>query len=158
GPALNGPFLYDDSYLAYTLPSYANLPLKAWIAGVRPLLMFTFWLSFQQGGSANTYPYHVFNVVLHVLNGALVYLAIRKVLSWANVEQATSEILSAFAACLFCFHPIQTEAVSYVASRSDTLSVFFILAAFVVFLYDRQTGISFARSLTVIALFGAAVL
>jgi protein O-mannosyl-transferase len=158
GPALHGPFLYDDSYLAYTLPSFANSPLKAWIVGVRPLLMFTFWLSFQQGGSGNTYPYHVFNVFLHFLNGVLVYLAMRKVLSFAKVEQTMSQILSVFAAVLFLFHPVQTEAVSYVASRSDTLSVFFVLAAFVVFLYRKRAAISFGIAIAVLALFGAAVL
>jgi Tfp pilus assembly protein PilF len=158
GPALHGPFLYDDSYLAYTLPSFADLPLRAWIAGVRPLLMFTFWLSFQQAGAGNTYPYHVFNVFLHFLNGVLIYLAVRKILNWAKVDLSTSEILSIFAAGLFLFHPIQTEAVTYVASRSDTLSVFFVLAAFVVFLYRKAVAISSGMAVAVLVLFGAAVL
>src|SRR5579883_1922253 len=44
-PAINGPFLLDDSYLPYMLPGYVGLPLSGWVGGLRPLLMFTFWLT-----------------------------------------------------------------------------------------------------------------
>ena len=54
-------------------------------------------------------------------------------------------------------HPIQTESVAYVASRSETLSVLFYYAAFCVFLYRRTESISWLRALAVMALFGAAV-
>ncbi len=53
-----------------------------------------------------------------------------------------ARVLALFAAGLFLLHPVQTESVSYIASRSETLSVFFVLAAFVVFLY-RNTGDAF---------------
>ena len=63
-----------------------------------------------------------------------------------------------FAAGLFLLHPAQTESVSYIASRSETLSVFFVLAAFVVFLYRRTAVLSVPRILCVLVLFAAASL
>jgi Tfp pilus assembly protein PilF len=87
----------------------------------------------------------------------LILLAVRKVLSWARVEAWRNGALSIFAAGLFLLHPLQTESVSYIASRSETLSVFWVLAAFVVFLYHDGESVSFARAIAVLALFGAAV-
>jgi len=157
-PALNGPFLLDDSYLPYMLPNFYVLPIGDWIRGLRPLLMFSYWLNFKQSGNEVTFGYHLVNVVLHFFNGALIYLAVRKALSWIHAERSQQEILSVFAAGLFLFHPIQTESVSYVASRSETLSVFFVLAAYVVFVYRKSVAVGFGTTLMVLSLFIAALL
>ncbi|MFN9892998.1 MAG: hypothetical protein ACK58M_07150, partial [Acidobacteriota bacterium] len=41
-PALNGPFLFDDRYLPFLLPGFAEKALRYWVVGVRPLLMVTY--------------------------------------------------------------------------------------------------------------------
>ncbi len=56
----------------------------------------------------------------------------------AGTDGALGEILAGFSAVMFLVHPIQTEAVAYIASRSETLSVFFVFASFCVFLYRRS--------------------
>src|SRR5690242_12969508 len=76
GPALNGPFLFDDSYLPMNAPQLADGKLSDWIAGVRPLLMFSYWANFSSVGT-NTPQYHDWNVFLHFLNAGLVYLILR---------------------------------------------------------------------------------
>jgi Tfp pilus assembly protein PilF len=157
-PAINGPFLLDDTSQPYMLPNFYALPFLNWMNGVRPLLMFTFWLNFKQSGNETTFGYHIVNVVLHFINGGLIYLAIRRVLSFVRVERPHQEILAAFAAGLFLFHPIQTESVSYVADRGETLSLFFVLAAYVVFLYRKSTSVSVVSALMILILFAAAVL
>ncbi len=162
-PAINGQFLLDDTYLPYMLPSYVNAPLIDWIKGLRPLLMLSYWLNFQfadpqRAGMQDTFAYHLVNVVLHFSNSVLVLLAMRKVLSWAGVEKRLSGVLAIFAAGLFLLHPMQTESVSYIASRSETLSVFFVLATLVVFLYRETDKLGMGRIIAVLALFGAAVL
>ncbi|MGI8741521.1 MAG: tetratricopeptide repeat protein [Bryobacteraceae bacterium] len=157
GPALDGPFLLDDSYLPYMQPQFAALPLIDWMRGVRPLLMMTYWMNFQWSGAA-TGSYHLVNVILHLLNGGLIFLSVRKVLAWTKVEGNRSELLAGFAAGLFLLHPLQTESVSYVVGRSETLSVFFFLAAFAVFLYRKNSSASFSIAAAVLVLFGAACL
>src|SRR5580658_2135991 len=111
-PALNGPFLLDDSTLPYMVPNFYAAPLSDWLKGLRPLLMFSYWLNFKQSGTDATYGYHVVNLVIHFFNGALIYFAMRKVLSWIHVEKFQREIIAVFSAGLFLFHPIQTESVS----------------------------------------------
>jgi protein O-mannosyl-transferase len=155
-PALHGPFLLDDMPLPYMLPDAANIPLMTWLRQLRPLLMFSFWLNFQQSGAESTFGYHLVNLFLHFFNTVLIFFAVRKVLSWASPEQLHTRILSFFAAGLFLLHPLQTESVSYIASRSETLSVFFVLAAFVVFLYRRTSALSIPRILCILVLFAAA--
>src|SRR3984885_17755 len=155
-PAIHGPFLLDDTYLTYMRPNAADLPLREWITQLRPLLMFSFWLNYQQSGAQETFGYHAVNVFLHFCNAIFIFLAIRKVLSWAAVDETRARILSFFAAGLFLLHPVQTESVSYVASRSEALSVFFVLAALVVFLYRTGATVSIPRILALLALFAAA--
>ncbi len=157
GPALHGPFLLDDNYEPYMLPSFVGAPLAQWLRTSRPLLEFTFWLNYT-AGDQNSYPYHFVNVVLHLFNGLWIYLVLRKLLDWAATGKWAREITAVFCAGLFWFHPLQTESVSYIASRSETLSVFFLLAAYTVFLYRKSTAISWLTAAGVLVLFGAAVL
>jgi predicted negative regulator of RcsB-dependent stress response len=153
--AMNGPFLFDDTYLAYRMPAFWDAPLTRWIGSFRPLLMLSYWVNFHLNGQA-TYAYHLVNVILHFLNGVLIFLALRKLLHWAGTGNRVRETTAIFAAGLFLLHPLQTESVSYIASRSETLSVFFFLAAFVVFLYRKSSSISILAAIGVLLCFGAA--
>jgi len=162
-PALRGPFLLDDTHNSYMLPDAGIIPLMGWLRQMRPLLMFTFWLNFKQSGTDSTFGYHVVNVFLHLFNTVLIFLAVQKILSWRTpdgtaYEQRHSQILSFFAAGLFLLHPLQTESVSYIASRSETLSVFLVLAAYVAFLYRPTDALSVLRILGILVLFVAAAL
>ena len=157
GPALNGPFLLDDTYLPYRLAQYVHAPFLAWIKGLRPLLMASFWVNFHFSGE-DTYSYHLFNVLLHVANSVFAWLCVRKLCEWAQVEKRLRETAALFCGALFLVHPLQTESVSYIASRSETLSVFFFLAAYTVFLYRPKPAIAWPRTIAVLALFGAACL
>ena len=153
-----GPFLLDDTYLPYMSPAFTGLTLRPWISGVRPVLMFTYWMNFQHAGNEDTFAYHMVNVLIHFFNGILIYMAVRKVLGWLQSDKWKTEVLSTFAAGLFLLHPLQTESVSYIASRSETLSVFFVLAAYVVFLYRKRASAGWGTVAAVLLLFGGAVL
>jgi len=148
-PSLNGPFVYDDQYLPFRMANYENAPFSAWIKGVRPFLMASYWMNFKASG-LETGSYHIVNVLLHALNAILLGFAIRRL--------ANSAWLGAFTGAVFLVHPLNTEAVSYVASRSENLTVFFFFAAFVVFLYRKTNVIGFGTSAIVLVLFGAACL
>jgi tetratricopeptide (TPR) repeat protein len=137
-------------------PDAADISFRDWIHQLRPLLMFTFWLNYQAAGAQDTFGYHAFNLLVHFVNAIFIFFAVRKVLSWAGVEESRTRILSFFAAGVFLLHPVQTESVSYIASRSETLSVFFVLAALAVFLYRKGATVSIPRILALLALFVAA--
>ena len=68
------------------------------------------------------------------------------------------DVLSVFAAALFLLHPLQTESVAYVTSRSEVLSILFFFLALAVFLFRRNTAISVPVVILVLALFAMAFL
>jgi len=101
--------------------------------------------------------YHVVNVLIHALNACLVFLVIRRLLEMAKWSERQVRFAAAAGALVFLVHPLQTESVSYIAGRSESLAATFLLLAYAVFLYDRQGAISWSRALAVIVLFGLAV-
>jgi hypothetical protein len=62
--------------------------------------------------------------------------------------------MALFAALLFAVHPIQTEAVTYIISRTELLATFFYLAAFLLFIKGTQKH----KSLYYIGVFFSAIL
>ena len=157
GPALNGPFLFDDRAFAFFRPDFnPDQPFPAWLraGGTRPLLLASFWLNFRISG-AEPYSYHALNVLMHFLNGLLIGLAVWKVLQLAGEAKPRAALLAGFAGLLFLVHPVQTESVAYVSSRSEVLSLMFFLAAFAVFLW-RGEAIGWGASAAVLVLAGLA--
>ena len=55
-------------------------------------------------------------------------------------------------------HPVQSEAVAYLAGRSEALSVMFVFAAFAVFIYRRERRVGWTTALAVLILFMASLL
>ncbi len=154
GPALHSPFVLDDLYLPYgehTAPG----TLLGWVTNQRPLLMFSYWLDYQMGGT-DPHGYHVTNVLLHFLVSIMVMLIAARLLDWAGVAGRMRKALAIFSGAFFLLHPLQSESVAYVASRSEVLSVLFYYSAFAVFLYSNRESMSLLRALAVVALFGSA--
>lgn len=157
GPSMEGPFLFDDEYLPFTDPGSVDLPWLAWLKGVRPVLMLSYWLNYQISQTA-TFGYHFTNVVIHLINGVLVAAIIRKLLRWLDVDDARLTILPLFAATLFLLHPVQTEAVAYIAGRSDGLSTMFYYGALTAFLYRKREAVSWVMAAVIAVLFGLALM
>ncbi len=157
GPALDGPFVFDDLSQPFLRPDSGSQVLSYWLRGVRPVLSLTFWLNLRLSG-VQPYSYHLLNLLLHLGASVLAFLVARKLLDRVGESGWRREVLAVFAGGLFLLHPVQTESVAYVASRSECLSVFLFYAAFAVFLYRRTPGISFPTAAAVLALFGAACL
>ena len=162
GPALSGAFVLDDRYLPFMDPNAAQMSLQTWVTGLRPLLYFSYWLNFRFGGiDPNGYPltdgYHLTNVFLHFLGSLVITLVAARLLELSGTTGRARNILSAIAGGIFLLHPLQTESVAYVASRSEVLSVLLYFSAFAVFLYRRTESITVLRSIAIVALFAAAI-
>lgn len=159
GPSMNGPFLFDDNFLPFAVSNISTQPLSTFLHGQRPLLMATYWLSARLSGASpdDTWWYHFLNVIIHCVTASLVFFIVKRLLVWANIGESRRGLLAGFAAALFLLHPAQTEAVSYVAGRSDALSVMLAFSAFTVFLYRRESAASWRTAAAVLLLFGAAL-
>jgi Flp pilus assembly protein TadD len=156
GRALHGPFLYDDFSLPFYRPHFPTEAFSAWIAGVRPLLMLSYWINFQVSGR-ETYSYHMLNLILHVANSLVVFFIVRRILEREQIEQWLLDTLSVFAGALYLLHPIQTESVAYIAGRSELLSGLFFFCAFAVFLYRPAPAIDWRRTGLILILFACAL-
>lgn len=159
-PSLDGPFLLDDGYQFFGRPDVGFMTLTHWLNNVRPLLNLSFYINYQLSGTATT-SYHAVNVLLHWVNALLCFIILRRLLRAASPDLEPgwrADVGPLAAAALFLLHPIQTESVAYISSRSELLSVLPAYAALLVFLARPEPAISWARAAVVIVLFGAAVL
>ena len=155
-PALRGAFVLDDRALPFDDPHAPEFQFMDWIRTVRPLLMASYWFNYQSGGT-DPYGYHATNVFLHFLGSVVIALAALRLLGLAGIEGRRRAILGIFTGALFLLHPLQTESVAYVASRSEVLSTLFYFSAFAVFLHWDGENKGWLRALLIVALFGAAV-
>ena len=154
-PALGAPFVFDDFVLPYQRGSPQDL--LAWVSGVRPFLMLTYWLNARMSGNSPL-GYHLLNLIIHAANTGLVFLALSRLLAISGgVSARAVRVASMIGAAVFLIHPLQTESVSYVAGRSESLAAFFVLLAYVVFLYRRQEAISWVETAVVLTLFALGV-
>ena len=171
---LNNPFQFDS--VAYIVNN-ANLK------NPETLLSFEFWKKeFLARGllrislALNAYldgfrpfGYHIFNLAFHILNALLLFFVLEKSLRRFGMEAVgwgskRTRSVSFFAALFFLCHPIQTESVIYIMSRSEVIASTFYLAGFLLFqqLLERsstshlQYGLYFL-SIFLIALVGFSV-
>jgi Flp pilus assembly protein TadD len=154
-PSLNGDFVFDDRTLPFFYKDAATLPFRAWL-GTRPLLMASYYLNYH-ANALDPFAYHAVNVLMHAICSVLIFYAVRRILEWAGTPARERFGAAFFAAGLFLVHPIQTEAVSYIASRSETLSVLFFLAAFNVFLYRGKQAVTARVAAAILLLYFAAI-
>jgi tetratricopeptide (TPR) repeat protein len=78
--------------------------------------------------------YHVLNLALHIFNAILVFYIFKKALfHFKNSIGKNDAAISFFAATIFLVHPIQTESVIYIISRSEVLASTFYLLGFSLF-------------------------
>jgi tetratricopeptide (TPR) repeat protein len=97
----------------------------------RPIVTASFALDYRLW-KLNARLYHLENALLHALNSALVYVTTFLILSDIPVA-----LLAAF---VFAAHPVNTEAVTWISSRSNCLFLLFFLLAFIFHIRNRRDG------------------
>jgi len=153
-PALGSPFVFDDFSLPVGAPPQNLLPL---LKGLRPFLMFTYWLN-ATGSGNSPLGYHLSNLLIHAVNTSLVFLVLNRLLELSGgMSERAVRVAAVLGAAVFFVHPLQTESVSYIAGRSESLAALFVLAAYAVFLYRRREAISWVETIVVLALFALGV-
>lgn len=152
-PALRGPFLFDDRGLELFLQSPP--PLSALVQRGARLITNVSFLAEARLAGLNPQSFHVTNLVLHLINGFLVHAILAALLQRRGPLGAAERFAAAAGAGLFLLHPLATESVAYISSRSELLCAFFSYLAFLLFLRspDGQT-MTWGRALAVTLLLG----
>jgi protein O-mannosyl-transferase len=135
---LHGPFIFDDGNAIvendhikslWPLSGAMSAPPKSVLVG-RPLVSLSFALNYYFGGFS-PFGYHLFNIATHMACALLLFAVVRMTLlmpRWNGQWTAeSSEWFAGAAAILWALHPIQTEAVSYITQRTETLMSMFLL-------------------------------
>lgn len=149
--SLSVPFVFDDLKNIVENPDIkylsANRLIYQWEkwdsrrAGnmpSRPLTYFTFALNYHFN-ELHSLGYHLVNILLHVLNVMLLFLLTKRILF--NVRSPSQELsgnqdeffFPILVAILFAAHPINTEVVTYISHRSESLTTFFYLSSLFLF-------------------------
>jgi tetratricopeptide (TPR) repeat protein len=142
--SFNNQLFWDDDDMivnnVYTkdlsnLPKYFSENLISGVGQVsnywRPLLLTSFALDFQFWG-LNPIGYHLSNTFFHILSAFLGFVLLYSLTS-------KRLLLSFLPALFFLIHPLQTEAITYVAGRADPLSTVFSLGSLILYTYFRET-------------------
>lgn len=142
---LHYPFLADDLTTVVQNPSIRNLAAPQAFARIStPPSRLTVFLSFAfnyQLNQLDTPGYHIFNIILHVVNALLVWrlvLLLFKVTKLYLDDLAIHKYwIALFSALIFLLHPVQTQSVTYISQRATLLAAFFYLAALCFYLNGR---------------------
>jgi len=124
--SFSGVFLFDDQVQIVQNPTIRHLwPLWPTLIGrTRPVVHWSFVLNYACGG-LNVWSYHLVNVTIHLLAALTLYGVIRRTLLTARLRAryAASASSIAFAvALLWIVHPLQTQSVTYIVQRAESLA------------------------------------
>ena len=149
--SLSSPFVLDDDQSIAGNPSIRQL-WPPWSAlspprggGLtvegRPMLNLSLAVDYALHGT-DVRGYHLGNLAIHVGAGLLLFGLIRRTLRsplFAGSPLQAHALSAAFSiAALWLLHPLQTEAVTYVIQRAESLGGFFYLLALYAFLRQAQ--------------------
>lgn len=153
--SLDAPFVFDD------VPNIERnekirieslRPSQLWAAAFegpipgRPLAFLTFALNYYAGGN-NPRSFHLTNLAIHLLTGLVVYWLALAILDRSNAIAdgftARMDVVARWygalmAALIFTLHPIQTQSVTYIVQRMNSLAAFLYLVAFALYLAGRS--------------------
>jgi hypothetical protein len=133
----NPAILENDSIRHATVANILRI-----LAGNRPVVYLSIMLNYQLNG-LNVVGWHIFNIGVHIVNSIFVYLLILWTLTlpvFGDKFSDKAKRMALFGALLFGVHPVQTESVTYIISRSELLATCFYLLAFLFFIKGAPSG------------------
>lgn len=141
--SFSNPFIWDDHSLVVNNPYIKDVRLvkniftKDIAYGTqssnfyRPIQSLSFELDYYLWG-LNPFGFHLSNLLLHIAAAIAIFLTFSLLFTGAK-------FIPLITALLFVSHPIQTEAVTYISGRADSLATLFMFLAILFYLkYSRN--------------------
>lgn len=128
------PFLFDDTmnvvgnFSAKHLSTSLFPPADS-VTGGRPLLNLSFALNYAFG-QLNVAGYHAVNLCIHVAAALVLFGVFRRALylrKVGSIVRGHEDAIALLASLIWTVHPIQTEAVTYISQRAESLMALFYL-------------------------------
>ena len=145
--SFGGAFVFDDDYRIVDNPQIRRLwPLGNLVArSARPVIDVSLAVNYAVGG-LNVWGFHAVNLAIHILAGLALYGVVRRMLSSRRLAGRYSQSaawLAGAAALIWLDHPLQTESVTYIIQRAESLMGLFYLLT----LYCGIRGLDSSRPL-----------
>jgi Flp pilus assembly protein TadD len=132
GNSLSGPFVFDDTASIAENPALHSLrairevlsPAVTSTLMGRPLVNLTFAVNYALGG-LDVRGYHLANLAIHLLAALTLFGVVRRTLLTAPLRARFGPAalpLAGATALLWTVHPLQTEAVTYIVQRAESLA------------------------------------
>lgn len=142
-PSFRGGFLFDDAAEITQNDTITSLrPLSRFFDNnTRPLASLSFALNYALGG-LDPLGYHLVNLIIHLLAGLMLFAILLRLVPMLHRDQppisppqrAADSAISLVVAMIWLVHPLQTQAVTYIVQRSESLAALFCLISFYAFL------------------------
>ena len=146
-PGLSGPWLFDDFGSIAKLGEFGGVrnwdTFKAFVFGGtagptgRPLALLTFLID-GQNWPTDAWPFKRTNLVIHILNGALLGLLISKILAALRFERQKIAQIALMTSAFWMLHPFFVSTTLYVVQRMAQLSTLFIFAGLIGYVHGRM--------------------
>jgi len=149
-----GPFVFDDIPAILENPTIRNLSDialalspphgKGFTVEGRPLLNLSLAFNYALSGT-DVWSYHLVNLVIHALASLCVLGIVRLTLVRIKdfVTESEALMLGFICALIWAIHPLQTESVTYVIQRAESLMGLFYLATIYFFIKatDKKSSV-----------------
>ena len=135
--SLSGVFVFDDiaaivdnvhirqlSRFSNLIGAQLDTPVKG-----RPIVGLSLIINYALGG-LETRGYHIFNIAVHILCGLVLFAIIRRTLLSRTLSGRfgkASDHLAFVCVLLWMIHPIQTDTVTYIIQRTESMMALFYL-------------------------------
>ena len=97
----------------------------------RPLVLTSYAFNYQLGG-LRPKGYHVANLIAHIAAAVGLYALLQ--------AMGSGRLFATAGAVMFSVHPVATEPVNYISSRSETMAAVLLLFSFVAYVRARDVG------------------
>ena len=133
---LSAPFILDDLVRIEENPAIRQLWSAKLLNMFRPVGFYTFAVNHAIHGY-EVAGYHLTNIAIHIVAGLLLYGILRRTLSQPQIAGQYAPYatgLSLAIALIWVVHPLQTQAVTYIIQRLESLMGMFYLATLYAFI------------------------
>jgi Flp pilus assembly protein TadD len=140
-----GVFILDDQGEIVTNEDIRGLlPVSRWIHDPRPVVKLSLAINYALGGLRPA-GYHAVNLLIHILAGLCLFGIARRTLLRVGWKGAEARWAGLVIALLWLVHPLQTQGVTYVVQRAESLMGLFYLLTVYCFIrraerQDRTAG------------------
>jgi Tfp pilus assembly protein PilF len=137
--SFQGAFVFDDIYAVVENPTIRSLwPLGPVLDSThigsptdgRPVVNLSLAVNYALGG-LNPWGYHAVNLAVHILAALMLFGVVRRTLLLPSLRDrfaGRSTTLALAAALIWAVHPLQSESVTYVSQRAESLAALLYLA------------------------------